>query len=102
MPVEDLHFLLILLKGRTDRIGRSSCKGRTDCNLAGGAIAVTVVIYAVLYVALDTFDVLGRIAVTLVIKLVIFHFHTSFHSFAWWQYYCCQRTKNYTASAEKG
>ena len=66
------------------------------------ATVLVCVINAVLYVALDTLDVLGRIAVTLIIKLVIFHFHTSFHSFAWWQYYCYQRTKNYTAGAEKG
>lgn len=71
MSAQDLHFVLILLKGRTDRIGRRGSKGRSDRYLAGCAITVTVVIYAVLYVALDILDMLFASASAFVFHIVI-------------------------------
>ena len=76
------------LKGRAVGVCRAIGLSGTYRDASRIATVLICVIYAVLYVALDTLDVLGCIAVTLVIKLVIFHFNTSFHSFATWQYYC--------------
>ncbi len=69
MSAQELHFVLILLKGGTDRIGRRGGKGRPDRNLACCAVAITVVVYAVLYITLYVFDMLFASASALVIHV---------------------------------
>ena len=64
------------LEGCTDSICRALRIARSYANTTGVAIALSVVISTIFYVANDTLDVLFSIALTVVLKLVFFHFLT--------------------------
>ena len=60
------------LKGCAECVPRCGCVVRSNCDLVCSAMSITIVIVAILYVALDTFDVLTAAI------LVLLHFHFSF------------------------
>lgn len=69
-PCGILEFLW--LKGCAERVPRGGRVVRSYCNLVCRAVSITIVIVAILYVALDAFDMLTAAI------LVLFHFHFSF------------------------
>lgn len=62
-------------------MSRAICISGTNRDTACIATVLISVIYAVFYVALDALDMLGCIALTFIIKLLVFHFVSSFLSF---------------------
>jgi len=73
MSAAESGFILVLLEGRTDRVGRRGGMRGADCDLVGCAIAVAVVIHAIHNVTLDVLDVLFASA-----SVFVIHFHISF------------------------
>ena len=71
MPAAESSLILILLEGRTDRVGRRGGMRGANCDLVGCAIAVAVMIYAIHHVTLDVLDVLFASASAFVIHFLI-------------------------------
>lgn len=73
MPRADIPLVFLRLKGCAKRIGRALCGVGADRDLRCCAIGVTVMVIAVLDVALDALDVIAAMVCSLV-----FHFDVPF------------------------